>query len=60
MKNGFTLTWRDEVGKQNTSTELLSIRAALMCMELDLMLAWQAYNAQQNDDKLLPWSLTGK
>jgi hypothetical protein len=50
---------RERNGELNSREELLLLRGALHALELELMMAWQSYNATQSEEsEKLPWNFS--
>lgn len=51
------LTMRERSGELNNREELLLLRGALQALEVELMMAWQSYNATKKEHNKLPWDV---
>jgi|TARA_B110000196_G_scaffold310353_1_gene313067 hypothetical protein len=52
------LTMRERNGELNSREELLLLRGALQSLEIELMMAWQSYNATQKEESdKLSWGI---
>lgn len=48
---------RERSGELNNREELLLLRGALQALEVELMMAWQSYNATKKEHNKLPWDV---